>query len=253
VSRITFYILLGLVFLGAMGLYGLLGHQHRRGQRLAFLGLAASAVGLAVIGIRQMGTWDTHRFYFWCFAIPALWGAIRVVSHPRPVYCAAYFLLVIVAVAGELVLANAEFLAAALVIIYAGAILVTYVFVIMLAQQGGESDYDAQAREPFAAVLVAFLLVVSLTRLLTEPLPVAVSAGHEVLAIAGQSEGNVRLMAGTLLTRYAVALEVAGVLLWVAIVGAIWLVSRPGPTKDAMEPEALVKPSGQIGREVPPF
>ena len=71
--------------------------------------------------------------YFWAFAAVALIGAVRVVTHPRPVYSALYFVLTVFASAGLFILLWAEFMAAALVLIYAGAILVTYVFVIMLA------------------------------------------------------------------------------------------------------------------------
>jgi NADH-quinone oxidoreductase subunit J len=71
--------------------------------------------------------------YFWTFSVVALGGAIRVVTHPRPVYSALYFVLTVFASAGLFILLWAEFMAAALVLIYAGAILVTYVFVIMLA------------------------------------------------------------------------------------------------------------------------
>ena len=71
--------------------------------------------------------------YFWIFSAIALVGAVRVVTHPRPVYSALYFVLTVFATAGLFVLLWAEFMAAALVLIYAGAILVTYVFVIMLA------------------------------------------------------------------------------------------------------------------------
>ena len=71
--------------------------------------------------------------YFWAFASIALAGAVRVVTHPRPVYSALYFVLTVFATAGLFILLWAEFMAAALVLIYAGAILVTYVFVIMLA------------------------------------------------------------------------------------------------------------------------
>lgn len=71
--------------------------------------------------------------YFWAFSAIALVGALRVITHTRPVYSALYFILTVFATAGLFILLWAEFMAAALVLIYAGAILVTYVFVIMLA------------------------------------------------------------------------------------------------------------------------
>jgi NADH-quinone oxidoreductase subunit J len=103
--------------------------------------------------------------YFWVFSAIALFGALRVVTHPRPVYAALYFVLTVFATAGRFVLLMAEFMAAALVIIYAGAILVTYVFVIMLAasttQAGVDklAEYDAVSREPVVASAVGFALM----------------------------------------------------------------------------------------------
>ena len=81
---------------------------------------------------------ETGRYvnvYFWIFSAIAIFGAVRVVTHPRPVYSALYFVLTVFATAGLFILLWAEFMAAALVLIYAGAILVTYVFVIMLAAE----------------------------------------------------------------------------------------------------------------------
>src|SRR5205823_4678557 len=119
------------------------------------------------------------HIYFWIFSAVALGGAIRVVTHPRPVYAALYFVLTVFASAGLFVLMSAEFMAAALVLIYAGAILVTYVFVIMLASDArssaagtGESpgaargsaiqqmaEYDNVSREPIVAAAIGFALM----------------------------------------------------------------------------------------------
>ena len=101
--------------------------------------------------------------YFYIFSALAIGAAIRVVTHQKPVYAALWFVMVVLSTAGLLLVLNAEFMAAALVIIYGGAILVTYVFVIMLASQTGNSadapEYDRVAREPAAAVAVGFLLL----------------------------------------------------------------------------------------------
>jgi NADH-quinone oxidoreductase subunit J len=103
--------------------------------------------------------------YFWIFSAIAIFGAVRVITHPRPVYSALYFVLSVLASAGLFILLWAEFMAAALVIIYAGAILVTYVFVIMLAastvQAGLDkmAEYDAVSRDPVVAAAVGFTLM----------------------------------------------------------------------------------------------
>lgn len=147
----------------------------RREAAIARIGgiiaLAAAAIFAAVL-IRE----GNARFeggmgvYFWVFSVIAIVGAIRVITHPRPVYSALYFVLTVMATAGLFVLLWAEFMAVALVLIYAGAILVTYVFVIMLAAeaapaQGGTgslsglSEHDAVSREPLIACAVGFAVM----------------------------------------------------------------------------------------------
>lgn len=93
-------------------------------------------------------------------------GAVRLITHPKPIYAALYFVLVIVSSAVLYVLLDAEFVAFAMIIVYAGAILITYMFVLMLAQQAsmeigiaGEPEYDRLPREPATAVIAGFALL----------------------------------------------------------------------------------------------
>jgi len=110
---------------------------------------------------------------FYIFSLVGLGSALRVITHPRPIYAALYFILTIVASAGLYVLLAAEFMAFALVIVYAGAILITYMFVIMLASEGatelateGASEYDRVAREPVIATVAGFVLLAALGTML---------------------------------------------------------------------------------------
>lgn len=149
----------------------------RRGSKLVPLGmiLLGSAFSMAAVS----AIWRADRFadehlnggggpglFFYMFAAIALGASIRVITHPRPVYSALYFIMTIIASCGMYVLLGAEFVAFALVIIYAGAILITYLFVIMLATQaptGGEEgmldDTDAVAREPIVGSVIGFVLM----------------------------------------------------------------------------------------------
>ena len=74
--------------------------------------------------------------------------AILMITNRNPVYSALWFALVTLNVCGLFLLQFAPFLAAATVIVYAGAIVVTFVFVIMLAQQSGATVYDQRSRQP---------------------------------------------------------------------------------------------------------
>jgi NADH-quinone oxidoreductase subunit J len=128
--------------------------------RLGGAGLVAA--GLVLAGLLMRWTIDQGGMsvYFWAFSAIALFASVRVITHTKPVYSALYFVLTVFATAGLFVLLWAEFMAAALVLIYAGAILITYVFVIMLASEGqqrrrgqarGQPPRRARRPQPLAA------------------------------------------------------------------------------------------------------
>lgn len=250
-SNIGLYIFLAILALASAGVYGLLPGGTGRSRRAAALAGAAGLGGLIAAAVRGLGGSGAVDIFFALFGAIALVAAARVVTHQRPVYCALYFLLVVMAVAALLVIAAAEFLAAALVVIYAGAILVTYVFVIMLAQPSGDAEYDARAREPLATIAVAYLLAACVSVLAFEPLPRAATADQATASPAPPPRNdNVAELGRTLLTRYVVAIEVAGALLLVAMIGAVWVARRHVPAPPDRPP---ARRPGQIGREVRPF
>jgi len=265
-SPIVAYLLYGLFAVGAAGLYLALPQPHPASTRVAglLLGLGAIVGGLILLGARAMDSGSTNVF-FYIFAAIAIFTAARVVTHPKPVYSAVYFVAVVVAVAALLVLQHAEFLAVAVIIIYAGAILVTYVFVIMMAQQTGSAQYDTRAREPFVAVLVGFASMAAVAGRIADPNAMGTVAACEPKAtmpanVAGDAAsedtptqddpGNTVRMGRSLLGPYVIALEVAGVLLLVAMIGAIALVKKKLPAEARGESPVVI---GQVGKEVKPF
>jgi len=127
----------------------------------------AFGVLFVTLGIRAARHDDLPNIFFYVFALIALGSGLRVVTHPKPVYSALYFILTILSSAALYLLLEAEFLAMALIIIYAGAILITYLFVIMLATQAPSeedlealSEYDAYSREPMVAAAVGVTVMV---------------------------------------------------------------------------------------------
>jgi NADH-quinone oxidoreductase subunit J len=212
------YLLYAILVVGAVGLFLAVPGGRVATARAGGLGLAAAGLGLITILARvYVGGAPALPLYVCAFI--AFAAAARVVTHRKPVYSALYFVLLVVAVAGLLVLVQAEFLAAALVIVYAGAILVTYLFVIMLAQQARAAAYDAQAREPFWGVLGGFVLLGAITSEFCIR-PVMFSAPPD-------AAGTVEAVGLPLLTQYVVALQLTGVLLLAAMIGAIAVARRP--------------------------
>ncbi len=141
----------------------------RRGHTPRTLGalLGAATLGGLWLFLAPVATTEGAAMtYYYVFSGLAIAGAAGVVTHPRPIYSALWFIIVVLASAGLFLVMEAEFMAVAMVIIYGGAILVTYVFVIMLATQSGDPrqaedapTYDRVAREPVPAVAAGFLLL----------------------------------------------------------------------------------------------
>jgi len=211
-------VLIVVLVLGAIGLFLALPGGRLEWTRLGLVSLAASG-GALVFLIVDRAAGEAGLALFIGGALVALFSAVRIVTHRKPVYSALYFVLLVVAVAGLLIGMQAEFLAAALVIVYAGAILVTYVFVIMLAQKARPPGYDSRARDPFWGCLAGFALLAVLGRQLF--LPAAVTGDTAV-----PGAGTVEAVGTALLTQYVVGLQVIGLLLLAALVGAIAIARR---------------------------
>jgi NADH-quinone oxidoreductase subunit J len=159
--------LVAFLALGFAALWQLL--QPARRQRLG------AAIGAGVLAF-ILGGWTLiyaggagavePGVLFYLFAGTAVLAAASMITQRNPVYAALWFALVIISVCGLFLLQAAAFLAAATIIVYAGAIIVTFLFVIMLAQQSGYAAYDRIAREPLLATLAGFLLLGALLDIL---------------------------------------------------------------------------------------
>ena len=270
---------------GAIGLLFLLPRRDRRWAPIgAVLGGGALGAGLLALSRGQVaGGVDV---FFYILAFLAVAGAVRMITHSRPVYSALYFILVVLATAGLFVQLAAEFMAFALIIVYAGAILITYLFVIMLAQEAPDdqhpdalTEYDATAREPIAATVVGFVLLAALLGMMyrgTSQMPAHavthVPADSELEMLLGKVDAalreaelirhgervesvdaadrtatlistspesprlvslpadlhvdNVDAVGVSLLSEFPVSLEVAGVILMLAMLGAVVLARK---------------------------
>jgi NADH-quinone oxidoreductase subunit J len=166
-------ILYGACVLGALGLALAMPRKGKNPQLIGAL-VTALAIGLGLIGLAaKAGAAQLPNAFFYIFALVALGASLRVVTHPKPVYAALYFIMTILATAGLFLLLSAEFMAFSLIIVYAGAILITYLFVIMLASQAPEegadqvlAGYDIESREPIVAAVVGFVILAALSTLM---------------------------------------------------------------------------------------
>ena len=123
----------------------------------ALLGVAA--LGLAGWLVVGFGVLTPESFLFYVFSAVAVAFGGLLVTQRNPARAALAFALVVLSTCGLFLLLAAPFLMAATIIIYAGAIIVTFLFVLMLAQQEGPSDADARSREPMLASIIGFVLL----------------------------------------------------------------------------------------------
>ena len=166
-------------------------------------------------------------FLFYLFAGLAVGGAIGVVMAKGPVGSLLFMVTTLAAMAGLFVLLEAHFLAAVQIIVYAGAIMVLFLFVIMLLNLG--HDYERDLKGGVFAIL-SFAAIGAIGGLLamrlTDPSALGVAAGGRAIDAAIAEHGAVGAIAEPLYTTYVVPFEITGILLLVAIVGAVALAKR---------------------------
>ena len=153
--------LYGSLAAGAVGMW--LATSPRTGA-LRVLGSFLASAGLiaAVAMFSGPGGDVTNKILFWMFAGSALLSGVLMITSREPVYAALWFALATLGTCGLFMMQSAPFLAAATIIVYAGAIIVTFLFVIMLAQQQGRSFYDYRARTPIMSIVASWLMLAAL-------------------------------------------------------------------------------------------
>lgn len=162
-----------------------------------------------------------YQFHFYLFGLIAVASALIFVTRQSAVAAALWLVNVLFALAAMYVMMDAHFIGAVQVLIYAGAIMVVFLFVVMLLNLGHGGDVsDVRGhRYKLGAGFIGLLLAAELLVVLRDPIPrVAPDAVTTTNAIAPVAEMFFR--------EYLLAFEVASVLLLTAIVGAVVLAKR---------------------------
>jgi NADH-quinone oxidoreductase subunit J len=164
---------------------------------------------------------------FWIFGVIAMGSALLCISRKNPIASALWLVVTLFALAALFVLLDAQFIAALQVLVYAGAIMVLFLFVIMLLNLGrpGPTDIKGPAGLVIAAVLAGALLL-QLRVLSQSTLPSAIQLPAGTVAALQQQQGIIGAVANPLFGAYLIPFEIASVLLLAAIVGAVVLAKR---------------------------
>ena len=165
-----------------------------------------------------------EQVMFWLCGIIAIIFSLMMILKRNPVHSALCLVVVFVSLAVLYVLLGAEFLAAVQVIVYAGAIMVLFLFVIMLLNLDQEVRSQGKSRLVLKTCSLVGTGLVLLLLLTAGGFRAAGVSGQQALAPAGT--GNTRALAEQLFTKYLLPFEVTSVLLLAAIVGAIVLAGK---------------------------
>ena len=162
--------------------------------------------------------WGLAIFYF--FAALAVVGGVMMITRKNAVHAAIYLVLTFVSVAAIYILMGAEFLFAVQVLVYAGGIMVLFLFVIMLV--------NLEEPRRFSGGRLRLALSATLTLLLFGMLASLFARAPQGAAVAASplGEGNLQRVGAALFTDYLLPFEAVSVLLLVAMIGAIVL-GRP--------------------------
>jgi NADH-quinone oxidoreductase subunit J len=171
---------------------------------------------------------------FLIFAFLAVASALTVVAHKNPVYSTMALVLTLFAVAVLFVLLGSPFIGVLQVLIYTGAIVVLFLFVIMLLNIGREESQLAGHKPQFfvsilGAVVFSGLILLALTAMQTGPQSAGPSA--ELVSLKG--------LATVLFTQYLLPFEIIGLLLLVAVIGATVAARRPPQGEGTIGPAGL--------------
>ena len=175
---------------------------------------------------------------FFLFAAAALAGALGVVLARNPVHSALFLVLTLVSVAVFFLLQDAQLVAAVQVIVYAGAIVVLFLFVIMLlgVDRLETLDEPIHFQRPIAIVLGVVVLAEVLF-LTGHHWATGASTGHAVPLHGGQGLGNnIERVARVLFTDFLWPFEITAALLVVAVVGSIVLARRSSERPEQNDP-----------------
>jgi NADH-quinone oxidoreductase subunit J len=153
-----------------------------------------------------------------CFillSLMAVFGAVMMLSSKNPVHSILWLIVVFFAISGHYILLNAQFLAVVNIIVYAGAIMVLFLFVVMLMNLNAENEPPKNHRLQFIGVISggSFLLVL-LAAFMT------VKEQHPVM-VGGGFAGYIQTLGKVLFTNYVLPFEISSVLFLSAMVGAV--------------------------------
>src|SRR5271168_1207205 len=164
-----------------------------------------------------------HLILFLAFGAVCVGGAVNLLAQRHPINSALSLIAVMAALAGDYLLLGAEFIAAVQMIVYAGAIMVLFVFVIMLLNAGIEERTDFSKLAKYAGLPLGMFLILFLGHWMAHSF-----IGQQIANGAGGTNASVstRDLSAQLFQKYLFPFEATSILILIAILGALVLAKK---------------------------
>jgi NADH-quinone oxidoreductase subunit J len=243
-------VMLASILLGGVA-YWLMQYGVVKNKFATWGGMGLFAIGI-LFAFAAIPTDDSTALIRFCFSILAVSGGLGFIVAREPVHAALGFATAVLSSCGVLFMQEAYFVAAATMIVYAGATIIIFLFVLMFAQQTNLRAYDLKLTNPLLASVIATTLVITITWSVAEEgeiLPIKLDTTRvNSLAAPPDADGSAAPMptrgmsdeqanrfvpsktsglGRAMYTDYLMAIELAGTILLVATIGAIVLAQRP--------------------------
>lgn len=170
---------------------------------------------------------------FWVLAVAAIGCALMVVASRNPIHSVIFLILTFFCVSGHYILLNAQFLAVVNIIVYAGAIMVLFLFVIMLMNLNSDTEPQKSTLIQLAGALSGGTLLIVILAALRQ------TVYTTPLERASTDIGLIRNLGRVLFTDFVVPFEVSSVLFLSAMIGAVVIGRREGVTEEPAPGQAL--------------
>ena len=159
---------------------------------------------------------------FWFLSLLAVGGAIMVVASKNPVFSILYLIVTFFAVSGHYILLNAQFLAIVNIIVYAGAIMVLFLFVVMLMNLNTDSEPPQKNKLIlYSGTIAGCCLLLVLVAALKQS-----SATMQTVQMNGGESGLIKNLGMALFTDYVFPFEISSVLFLSAMIGAVVIAKK---------------------------
>ena len=161
------------------------------------------------------------QILFWFLSVLAIFSAIMVVANKNPVHSILFLIITFFAISGHYILLNAQFLAIVNIIVYAGAIMVLFLFVVMLMNLNAESEPPQKSKNlMYAGVLAGGCLLLVIVAAVKKA---DVGVGGQLVQMKDGNVGLINNLGKVLFTDYVFPFEISSVLFLSAMIGAVVL------------------------------